>query len=41
MIFSNREVGVDDPGIEDLAPTTMSMFGLKPPRHMEGRPIIQ
>ncbi len=41
VIFSNREVGVDDPGIEDLAPTTMSMFGLKPPRHMEGRPIIQ
>ena len=41
VLFSNKKVLVDDPGIEDLAPNTMSMFGLKPPRHMEGRPIIE
>ena len=41
VIFSNRELTKDDPGIEDLAPTTMSMFGLKPPKHMEGRPLVQ
>ena len=41
VLFANKKVLVDDPGIEDLAPTTMSMFGLKPPRHMEGRPIVE
>ena len=41
VIFANRKIEVEDPGIEDLAPTTMSMFGLKPPKHMEGRAIVQ
>ncbi len=41
VLFSNKEVMAENPGIEDLAPTTMSMFGLKPPRHMEGRPLFE
>ena len=31
VIFCNRNLGRDNPGIEDLAPTTLGLFGLKPP----------
>lgn len=37
IFFCNRELDVDDPGIEDMAPTTLEWFGVKPPRHMDGK----
>jgi predicted AlkP superfamily phosphohydrolase/phosphomutase len=39
VLFSNLKLEYEDPGIEDLAPTTLSLFGLDPPRWMEGRPL--
>jgi predicted AlkP superfamily phosphohydrolase/phosphomutase len=39
VLFSNRKMKAEDPGIEDMAPTALSLFGLEPPRWMEGRPL--
>jgi bisphosphoglycerate-independent phosphoglycerate mutase (AlkP superfamily) len=30
----------DNPGIEDLAPTALRLFGVEVPAWMEGRPVI-
>jgi predicted AlkP superfamily phosphohydrolase/phosphomutase len=44
VLFSNRKFdGADpgsDPGIEDLAPTALQLFGLQPPAWMDGRPLL-
>jgi len=39
VLFSNRKMTADDPGIEDMAPTALTLFGLEPPRWMEGKPL--
>ncbi len=39
VLFSNRKFEADDPGIEDMAPTALTLFGLEPPRWMEGKPL--
>jgi predicted AlkP superfamily phosphohydrolase/phosphomutase len=39
VLFSNRKFEADDPGIEDLAPTALTLFGVEPPRWMEGKPL--
>jgi len=41
VLFSNRQVAATDPGLEDLAPTSLALFGITPPGYMEGRPIFQ
>lgn len=40
VLFSSRAMTGDDPGIEDLAPTALRLFGLEPPDWMEGRPLV-
>lgn len=40
VLFSNRPLATDDPGIEDLAPTALTLFGLRPPAWMEGKPLV-
>lgn len=40
ILFLNRPLAVEKPHIRDLAPTTLTVFGLKPPAHMEGRSIL-
>jgi predicted AlkP superfamily phosphohydrolase/phosphomutase len=40
VLFSNLKITTDDPGIEDLAPTALSLFGVKAPVWMEGRSVI-
>jgi predicted AlkP superfamily phosphohydrolase/phosphomutase len=40
VLFSNLAMTADDPGIEDLAPTALSLFGVPVPAWMEGRPLI-
>ena len=37
VLFSNRKVQAADPGIEDLAPTALSLFGIEAPAWMEGK----
>ena len=40
VLFSNLPLTSDDPGIEDMAPTALRLFGVKAPVWMEGRPVI-
>lgn len=40
VVFCNRKFDAADPGIEDLAPTTLSLFGVKAPAYMEGRDLF-
>ena len=39
IVLSNRAFDLDDPHIVDMAPTALSLFGLPPAGHMEGRPL--
>ena len=39
VLFCNRRLEAADPGIEDLAPTALALFGLEPPAWMEGKPL--
>ena len=40
VLFSNRKLDADDPGIEDMAPTALRLFGIQPPEWMEGKSVI-
>jgi predicted AlkP superfamily phosphohydrolase/phosphomutase len=40
VLFANRPLLHEDPGLEDLAPSALSLFGLEPPAHMEGRALF-
>jgi len=39
ILFSNRNINADDPGIEDMAPTALSLFGIAAPAWMEGKSV--
>ncbi len=41
VLFSNRRIDAEDPGLEDLAPTALALFGLEAPEWMEGKPVFQ
>lgn len=41
VLFSNRAMDSDDPGIEDLAPTALELFGIGAPEWMEGKPLFR
>jgi predicted AlkP superfamily phosphohydrolase/phosphomutase len=41
VLFANRKIDARNPGLEDLAPTILEMFGVCPPAWMEGKPIFQ
>jgi predicted AlkP superfamily phosphohydrolase/phosphomutase len=40
VLFSNLKVDAADPGIEDMAPTALRLFGIEPPLWMEGKSVI-
>ena len=40
VLFSNLPIGAADPGIEDLAPTALDLFGVTAPAWMEGRTLV-
>jgi hypothetical protein len=40
VIFCNRKFDSDNPGIEDQAPTTLGLFGQKPPAYMDGNDLF-
>ena len=40
VLFSNRRMQAEDPGIEDLAPTALKLFGVAPPVWMEGVSVL-
>ena len=39
VMFSNRPIRADDPGIMDLAPTILGLFGVAVPAHMTGKSL--
>jgi predicted AlkP superfamily phosphohydrolase/phosphomutase len=41
VLFSNRKIGAEDPGIEDMAPTALELFGIEIPKYMEGKPVLR
>ena len=41
VLFSNRKIFAEDPGIEDMAPTALDLFGIKPPPYMEGKSLMK
>ncbi len=38
--FADDAPGIDNPGIEDMAPTVLRLFGVEVPRWMEGYALI-
>ena len=40
VFLANHAIDKEDPAIIDLAPTALTLFGIKPLAHMEGTPII-
>ena len=40
VFFCNHEIAAEDPGLIDIAPTALRLFGLKPPAHMDGKPLF-
>lgn len=40
VLFCNRKIDAEDPGLEDLAPTALKLFGMEPPAWMEGKPVF-
>jgi hypothetical protein len=40
VLFCNRSIDAVDPGIEDMAPTALWLFGVTPPAWMEGTPVF-
>jgi len=40
VLFCNRRVTAENPGIEDMAPTALELFGLQPPEWMEGKALL-
>ena len=40
VLFSNRKIAAEDPGIEDMAPTVLQLFGIQPPSWMEGKSVM-
>ena len=40
VLFSNRKIRRDNPGLTDIAPTVLRALGVEQPTHMKGRPLI-
>ncbi len=41
ILLTSVPVDLEDPHIVDMAPTAMTLFGLEPAPHMEGRPLFE
>jgi predicted AlkP superfamily phosphohydrolase/phosphomutase len=41
VLFSNRKLDASDPGIEDMAPTALDLFGIPRPSWMEGESLFR
>ena len=40
VLFCNHPTDDDDPALIDVAPTVLRLFGIDPPRHMDGKPLF-
>jgi len=41
ILLSNLPIEADDPGIEDMAPTALDLFGIPLPEYMEGKCVLR
>jgi len=41
VLFCNRPIDDADPALIDLAPTALRLFGVTPPRHMDGKTLFE
>jgi predicted AlkP superfamily phosphohydrolase/phosphomutase len=41
VFFCSEPIDAVDPGLVDIAPTILRLFGLEPPPHMDGRPLFE
>ncbi len=41
VLFSNRKVEAEKPGLIDIGPSILELFGVKVPRYMQGRSIFR
>jgi predicted AlkP superfamily phosphohydrolase/phosphomutase len=41
VLISNLKITSDSPSIQDIAPSILNLFGVKPPPYMDGKPIIE
>ena len=41
VLFCNRKIFSEDPGLEDMAPTALELFGIQPPPYMEGKALFR
>jgi predicted AlkP superfamily phosphohydrolase/phosphomutase len=40
VLFCNRKINTPDPALVDIAPSALRLFGLEPPKHMDGKPLF-
>ncbi len=40
VLFANHKLIAENPGIEDMAPTVLRLFGIQPPKWMEGQALM-
>ena len=41
VLFCNHAIDAEDPGLIDMAPTILRLFGHRHPPHMDGRPLFE
>lgn len=41
VLFTSHKIDDNDPALMDLAPTALALFGLEPPKHMDGKPLFK
>jgi predicted AlkP superfamily phosphohydrolase/phosphomutase len=41
VLISNKKITVDNPSIQDVAPSILNLFGVKIPPYMDGKPVIE
>jgi predicted AlkP superfamily phosphohydrolase/phosphomutase len=41
VLFCSQPIDADDPGLIDIAPTALHLFGIQPPPYMEGKVLLQ
>jgi hypothetical protein len=41
VLFCNEPIDAADPALVDIAPTALHLFGIQPPRYMQGQVLMR